>query len=132
MIQAAKEFWRRAIVTLSAANMLLRIDSDGATSRAYYAAFYAVSALFATEDKTFKKHSAIDAAVHRELIKTKRWPKELGEAFSSLLDTRTTADYGCEFHVDEDRAGQALEFARRILEAVHKENPDMFPAGWEK
>ena len=46
----------------------LSISSDSAASRAYYAAFYAVYALFALRDVVFRKHSAVESAVHRDLV----------------------------------------------------------------
>jgi uncharacterized protein (UPF0332 family) len=103
-------------------------DPDGSASRSYYAAFYAVSDLFALEGKTFKKHSAVQAAVHRDLVKTGLWPKELGEAYSSLRETREVADYGGNFHVVEDLAETNLQIARSILEAAHRANNEIFPA----
>lgn len=128
MTRAAKTFWERAVTTFNAASLPIPADPDGAASRAYYSAFNAVSALFALDGKSFKKHSAIDSAVHRDLVKTGRWPVELGKTFSSLLEARTTGDYGEDLHIPEDKVREILQSARRILEAVHKENPETFPA----
>ena len=75
--------WDRAIGAFRDAQVLLANSGfDGAASRAYYAAFHAVSALFALEGRIFAKHSAIEAAVHRDLVKTGRWPSALGREFS--------------------------------------------------
>lgn len=54
-------------------------------SRAYYASFHAVSAMFAMQHKNFSKHTAVKAAVHRDLVNTGKWPKELGEAAHRIL-----------------------------------------------
>ena len=70
------------------------MSPDAAASRAYYAAFYAVSALFALEECDFAKHSQVRAAVHRDLVKSGRWPTERGEDYSFILRLRETADYG--------------------------------------
>lgn len=104
---------------------------DGSASRAYYAAFYAVSALFAIEGTIFNKHSAINSTVHRDLVKTGRWPLELGEAFLSLREARATGDYGEEIHVSQEEAEKAINAARRILEAVRKSNTETFPADFD-
>ena len=40
--------WERAVFTLDAAKKSISFSSDTAANRAYYAAFFAVSALFAT------------------------------------------------------------------------------------
>jgi uncharacterized protein (UPF0332 family) len=69
----ARTEWDRALEPLAAATLLLPHGGfDSAASRAYYAAFHAASALFALEGRTFTKHSALEAAVHRDLVKAER------------------------------------------------------------
>lgn len=66
-----KEFaaaeWQRAQRTLVSAKQLAESDPDSAASRAYYAAFHALTAFFALRGRTFSKHAAIRAALHRDL-----------------------------------------------------------------
>ena len=77
--------WDRAVDALRDAHLLLANGGfDGAASRAYYAAFHAVTALFALDDRMFAKHSALEAAVHRDLVKAGRWPADLGRDFRFL------------------------------------------------
>lgn len=121
-----QDFWERAIKAILSARLTAEVDFDGTASRAYYAAFYAVSALFAIEEKTFKRHSTIESAVHNDLVRTGRWPIDLGKAYSFLRGARTTGDYGGDIHVSEDDVRKALKFADLILEAVHKEHPETF------
>ena len=64
---AASE-WRRALRTLETAEHTVRTDPDSAASRAYYAAFHALTAFFALRGQTFSKHSAIRAALHRNFV----------------------------------------------------------------
>ena len=52
----ARDLWDRATLALRLAKHDLPMSADGAASWAYYAAFYAVSALFAMEGRTFSKH----------------------------------------------------------------------------
>lgn len=94
MNREAADFWTRVLQALRTASRTASVDPDAATSRAYYAAFYAVSALFALEEKTFSRHSALEAAVHRDLVKVNRWPTDLGEDYAFLLRLRTVGDYG--------------------------------------
>ncbi|MBM4321640.1 MAG: HEPN domain-containing protein, partial [Deltaproteobacteria bacterium] len=108
--------------------MLEIADPDGSASRSYYAAFHAVSALFVLEGSTFRKHTAVEAAVHRDLARTGRWAAELGRDFSSLAELRSTGDYGGALHVAPHDARLAIAAARRILEAVRVIHPDVFPA----
>ena len=88
MKEEAAAFWERAQVTLRTAESLIESDPDSATSRAYYAALNAVSALFALEGKTFSSNGGVEGAVHRDLVRTKRYP-DLGTRYSSLSDLRS-------------------------------------------
>jgi hypothetical protein len=114
----AATFWARAIQALKTAQSLVSLDADAAASRAYYAAFYAVSALFTLEGKTFTRHGAVEVAVHRDLIRAGRWLIERGQDYSFLLRLRATGDYGGSEHVSTEEAAAALEAAHRILQAV--------------
>jgi len=51
----AMDLWNRAKKALSAAQTIVHEDPDSSASRAYYAAFHAVSAYFALNGKTFTK-----------------------------------------------------------------------------
>ena len=108
----------RAAEALRMARFGLEVSPDGAANRAYYAAFHAASALFAAEGRTFRKHSALEAAVHRDLVRTGRWTEKLGEDYSRLARLRGTADYGAALRVTQDAAADAVRAAERILAAV--------------
>jgi uncharacterized protein (UPF0332 family) len=101
-------------------------DPDSACSRAYYAAFHAVTALFALRNQTFTKHSALRSALHRDLVHPGQWPEELGEAFEYLVELRETGDYGGIISVSENDAKKAVEKATQVLEKVRTEDADFF------
>ena len=124
MNKYAADLWGRSKEALQTAQTDLSVSSDAAASRAYYAAFYAVSALFALEDKEFGKHSQVRAAVHRDLVKAGRWPTERGEDYSFLLRLRETGDYGGSQHVSADEATEAVATAKRITELVLETHPE--------
>ena len=98
------DLWFRAKDALRAAETVLSVSPDSAASRAYYAAFYAVSAMFALEGKTFRKHSAVEAAVHRDLVRPGRWAVELGRKYSQLLEARSVGDYSVGQHATCEEA----------------------------
>jgi len=54
-----------------------KLVSDGyydfAASRAYYAVFYAASALLLHEGLEFRKHSGVIAAIHQQFIKSEKY-----------------------------------------------------------
>lgn len=118
-------FWDRALTSLSTAAQLVSSDPDAAASRAYYAAFYAVSALFAARGTTLAKHTAVAAAVHRDLVHHGTWPAELGEAYSWLMRIRQTGDYGLAIRVQPDEAKEAVRKARMIVDVVGKACPGL-------
>ena len=126
MTDLAAGLWERGKEALRVARHDLALSPDAAASRAYYAAFYAVSAHFALRGKTFKKHSAVEAAVHRELVKPGLWPKELGTRYSLLVELRSVSDYGELEHASSAEAEDAVQTAVEILRAIHDANPREF------
>ena len=123
----ANDLWGRAQEALRVARHDLPVSPDAAASRAYYAAFYAVSAWFALEGRTFRRHSMVEAAVHRDLVKPGLWPTDLGAGFSRVAAARSRADYGRTEHVPPEEAAEAIRIAADILRAVAQAKPDVFP-----
>lgn len=109
---------QRAKQAVEAAKKLL---SDGyydfAASRAYYATFYAATALLLKEGMEFSKHSGVIAAIHKRFIKTGRLEKQFGKNLNWLFELRSVGDYGVTVHVPEQEAEQAIEVARRFVQA---------------
>ena len=122
----AIDFWERAIESLHTAKALLSISPDAAASRAYYAVFYAVSALFAREGRTFRKHTAVEAAVHLDMVQSGKWKPDLGKAYTRLVRLREVGDYGGGRHVGQNEASEAVEQAQRLIEAVRSMCPSDF------
>ena len=125
MTVEAADLWARAQRSPQSAGILEHEDPDACASRAYYAAFYAVSALFALRGRTFTKHPAVEAAVHRDLVHGESWPAAIGADFSALQALRSTGDYGGKLHVSQGDAAEALAAAQRILEAVRGRHPEV-------
>jgi len=123
MNRETADLWDRAVKALATARRDLPHDPDAAASRAYYAAFYAVSAWLASRGESYSKHSAVEAAVHRDLVKPGTWPVERGADYSFLRALRMEGDYGGSMHVDPDRAAEAIPAAQGILDAVSMLRP---------
>jgi uncharacterized protein (UPF0332 family) len=66
---------------------------DFAINRAYYAAFYAASAVLLTRGQHFVKHTGVRGAVRRDLVKSGALDVRWGQTFDRLFDTRQRADY---------------------------------------
>jgi uncharacterized protein (UPF0332 family) len=64
-------WWTKARESLASARRELEAGAhEFAVNRLYYAAFYSVSAALLERQLSFKKHSGVRAAFHREFIKT--------------------------------------------------------------
>lgn len=83
----------RADESLGAARALLEAEFfDDATSRAYYAVFYAATAALLSRDVRFKKHVGVIDGINRNFIKTGRLSKDHGRDLSWLFDLRLVGD----------------------------------------
>jgi len=124
----AKDLWMRALNALRSAETLVDVSPDDAASRAYYAVFDAVSAAFALQGRSFTKHREVRSSVHRDFVKTGQWSIDQGADFDALWELRDTGDYGGDLHVSHDEAKQAVAMARKIVDAVRADNPQLLPA----
>ena len=116
--------WTKATRSLAAAEATLDTEPDSAASRAYYAAFHGVTAVLAGRGMEFTKHTAVRAALHRDLIQSGDVSVALGRDYDFLLDLRETADYGGVAEASLASAKKAIEKARAILAALEPLMPD--------
>ncbi|MEA3367514.1 MAG: HEPN domain-containing protein [Planctomycetota bacterium] len=126
MSEVATDFWERCLDALRVARRALSTSPDLSAASAYYSAFYAVSAHFALGGHTFRKHTALEAAVHRDLVKGKGWPSHLGSAYSRLNELRHVGHYGGSKHVTPAEAEHAIDMAEEIVRAVADAHPQDF------
>ena len=109
----------RAERSLQAARQLAREDYfDFAASRAYYAAFYAATALLLNEGVEVSKHSAVIASIHQQFVKTGKLSKEQGKSLNWLFELRSVGDYGGTEHVSAEQVDQAIRAAEEFLSAI--------------
>jgi len=99
---------------------------NDSASRSYYAAFNAVSALFALRGTFFRSHDAVEIAFHRDLVKPGIFSHEVRDAYKLIRKSRQVGDYGVTEDVDEDEAREAVTLAKLVLEAVYNACPDDF------
>jgi uncharacterized protein (UPF0332 family) len=112
----ADRWMRRADAALeSAASETAAGRFDFAVNRAYYACFYAASAVLLLAGHKFVKHSGLRGAVHRELVKNGRLAPEWGKAYDRLFEARQTADYLAWAEVDPAEAEELLAMARGFV-----------------
>src|SRR6266516_3977808 len=89
-----------------------------AISRAYYALFYAASAVLLEEGRTFRRHAGVKAAFNREIIRTGRLGKEHGELYNRLFDDRLEGDYAAFAEFDEAYVEERLRGCEAFLRDI--------------
>ena len=115
----------RAETNLQVARELLAKEYfDVSASRAYYAAFYAASALLLNEGMDTSKHSGVIALIHQHFVKSGRLNKEQGRNLNWLFELRSVGDYGVSLHVVQQDAQRAVNIAEDFFEAVKALLPD--------
>lgn len=82
-----------------------------AMNRAYYACFYAASAVLLNNKRRFSKHSGVRSAVHQYLVKTGQLQIEFGKIYDRLFENRQEGDYLELVKFEEDQIRQALHDA---------------------
>lgn len=93
---------------------------DFAASRAYYAAFYAATALLLSEGLEYSKHSAVIASIHQRFVKSGRMSQEQGKRLNWLFELRNIGDYGGTVHVSAEQADEAIIAAQEFLQAIQE------------
>lgn len=110
---------RQAEDTLREARILHAERTDrGAVNRAYYAMFYAVLAILATEKLGSSKHSGAISLFDREFVKPGILPKEMSRSLHMAFEHRQEADYGELTELDESTATQMIAEANTFIQSV--------------
>jgi uncharacterized protein (UPF0332 family) len=91
-----------------------------AVTRAYYAMFYAASALLASKGITRGKHSGVHSAFGEHFVKTGLIEVEYAKMLAHAFDSRLDSDYDVLFKTEETLAEEVLEDARRFVERVEQ------------
>ncbi|MDQ1316477.1 MAG: hypothetical protein QG588_124 [Candidatus Poribacteria bacterium] len=111
---------RKAQRSLAAAKRQIEEgDYDFASSRAYYAAFYAMEAVLLTQKLVFSKHSGVISAFNQHFIKAAIFPKEFSKLIAHLFRERQIGDYEFDLTaIGEDEAREDFEISQRIVEYI--------------
>jgi uncharacterized protein (UPF0332 family) len=118
--QAIRYWWTKARQSLNAAYREMAAgDYALAVNRAYYALFYAVSALLLEEGHRFKKHSGVRAAFNRVFVKPGRLSRIDGELYNRLFRDRQKGDYVAFAEFDQAYVQKQLQGCEAFLHNVH-------------
>jgi hypothetical protein len=114
--EAVRYWWEKALESLETAQRELDAgDYAFAINRAYYALFYAVSALLLEEGRRFGKHSSVRAAFNREIIKPGRLSREHGKLYNQLFRDRQEGDYIAFTKFDAAYVQEKIEGCEKFL-----------------
>jgi uncharacterized protein (UPF0332 family) len=106
---------------LRAARLLLAGQAWGdASSRAYYAAFHAVSTALLSRDETYSSHAQVLGAFNKGFVYPGLFPREFTTLLTRLFEDRQSGDYDVLPGVTEAEAHQDVADAQRIIEAVRQ------------
>jgi len=103
-----------------ARDLLEKGHYDVAASRAYYAAFYAASALPLGKNIDPSKYSGVISAIHREFVKTGKLAVTQGKNLNWLFELRGVGDYGVIVHVTEGEAIRTVNVAEDFVGTVKR------------
>ena len=123
MVQEAdvELYMKRAHEALQQAKDNLNLEYyDVATSRAYYAMFYAASALLASQGISRSKHSGVHSAFGEYFVKTGLIEREYAKMLAHAFDSRLDSDYDVAFTVERSLAEDVLHDAQRFVDRAEQ------------
>src|SRR3972149_11456687 len=118
-IEDAEAVWRIVVEKRNAAVRLFELGffSDS-LSRAYYAAFHAVTLLFYLRDQEFTSHKNLKGAFNKLFIHPGFIPVETGKAFEALYNYRQAGDYDVRIQLEKEEVRKGLESLDTILKII--------------
>ena len=114
MIQKA----RRALE--SAQTLLDDEDNEGASSKAYYAAFHMAQAALLNKGFTYSKHSGVLAGFSQHLVRSGLFPEKIAADIRHLRRDREVGDYSYTQVVSREEALKDIALASEIVSVIEK------------
>ena len=99
--------------------MLLDARAFGdAASRAYYAAFHAVSAALLARGQAYSSHAQVLGAFNKDFVHEGSFPREFTTILARLFQDRQTGDYDPTTRLEPADAERDVADAQRIVDAI--------------
>ena len=95
-------------------------DYRATVNRAYYATFYAASAMLLTKEVERRKHSGVISAFREKFVKPGVIEAEYSSVYGEALVIREDADYAIEIPIDLGMAETALRQARHFVQRMNE------------
>ncbi len=86
----------------------------------YYGCFYALTSVFYEQGKSFRKHTAVRAALHRDLIKTGKINAKWGRFYNRIFDRRQEGDYEPMVKFESKQIERFLHDAEQFIRVLEK------------
>lgn len=116
-----RELISKAHESIHAARVLLDAGHpDFATSRAYYAMYYAAEAMLLTRDERRSKHSGVIAAFGEVFVKTGVVATEHFRWLREAFDERNLGDYAL-VRIEPARADEIIQAAERFVAEIARQ-----------
>jgi uncharacterized protein (UPF0332 family) len=116
-----RKYLEKAGHALRVAEDLVRIGHvSDATSKVYYAMFYAVQALLRSEGITVIKHSTVESSFGHYFVKPGRIDPKYHKMLIRARLTREVADYDIQDEVDARAAQSRIEEGKDFIDAIKK------------
>lgn len=119
MLELLRYRYDRAVETLEVAKELFekgKFKDDN--NRSYYAAYYAMRAVYTLQGKDFKKHKTLLAEFNKEFVATEIFPRTIGRKISMLALIREQSDYNDFYIASNMESRQQLEIAEELIKLV--------------
>lgn len=112
-------WWSKAEESLASAQREFAAGSfTFAVNRLYYAAFYGVCAALLERRKSFRKHSGVRAAFHREFIRAGLLDVKWGKLYDHFFEDRQEGDYIALITFDPEYVAAQIAQCREFLDAL--------------
>jgi len=95
-------------------------DYRATVNRAYYATFYAASAMLLTKGVERLKHSGVISAFREHFVKPGLIEAEYSSVYGEALVIREDADYAIDIPIDFDMGETALRQARHFVQRMRE------------
>ena len=89
-----------------------------AINRSYYAAFYAVKAVLALDERDFKRHKDVIAYFNQNYVASEILPKDIGRKIARLQQRREKSDYDDFYIASKEEAEEQIGNAKSIIAAI--------------
>lgn len=121
MQELLKYRFDRAVETLEVAKELYASGKfRDSNNRSYYAAFYAIKAIYTIRGLDFKKHKTLLVNFNKEYVATEIFPREIGRKISTLALIREQSDYNDFYMASKQESQQQVEIAEELITLVRE------------